>query len=198
MRKETRALAAMLAPMGAEESIPLAPHTSFRIGGPADLLFAPKSREELCFALEQAKALDVPVTLMGNGTNLLVRDGGVEGLVLKLGPWVFHYTSLRGRPHTCLGRRLAQQPGQLCGGPGVDGPGMGGGHPRHRRRGLGHECGGVWRGDQGRIDQHRILGHGDGGDDRSAPGGRGTGIPGERLFLAPADRPKRHGFPGPG
>ena len=86
MRKETQALAAMLAPMGAEERIPLAKHTSFRIGGPADLLFAPQSREELRFALEQAKALGVPVTLMGNGTNLLVRDGGVEGLVLKLGP----------------------------------------------------------------------------------------------------------------
>lgn len=86
MRKETQALAAMLAPMGAEERIPLAKHTSFRIGGPADLLFAPQSREELRFALEQAKALGVPVALMGNGTNLLVRDGGVEGLVLKLGP----------------------------------------------------------------------------------------------------------------
>lgn len=108
MRKETRALAAMLAPMGAEESIPLAPHTSFRIGGPADLLFAPKSREELCFALEQAKALDVPVTLMGNGTNLLVRDGGVEGLVLKLGPGFSTIQALGdGRIHALGGALLS-------------------------------------------------------------------------------------------
>mgnify|MGYP000706601685 CR=1 FL=1 len=60
MRKETRALAAMLAPMGAEESIPLAKHTSFRIGGPADLLFAPKSREELRFAWSRPKPLTSP------------------------------------------------------------------------------------------------------------------------------------------
>ena len=98
----------MLAPMGAEESIPLAKHTSFRIGGPADLLFAPKSREELRFALEQAKALDVPVTLMGNGTNLLVRDGGVEGLVLKLGPGFSTIQALGdGRIHALGGALLS-------------------------------------------------------------------------------------------
>lgn len=86
MQTAIQALAKVLSPLGAEEQIVLAPHTSFRIGGPADLFFVPQSREALRFALEQAKAYGVPVTLMGNGTNLLVRDGGVEGLVLKLGP----------------------------------------------------------------------------------------------------------------
>jgi len=60
-------------------------HTSFRIGGPADFLVQPKSTEELLAVLAKAKELKLPVTVIGNGSNLLVRDKGIRGLVVKLG-----------------------------------------------------------------------------------------------------------------
>ena len=64
---------------------PLRAHTSFRVGGPADLLFFPADREDLRAGLRLAEANGVPVLVMGRGTNLLVRDGGVRGLVVNLG-----------------------------------------------------------------------------------------------------------------
>ena len=62
---------------------PLAPFTWFRVGGPADVLFLPQDVEDLASFL---KALDpaVPVTILGVGSNTLVRDGGVEGVVIRL------------------------------------------------------------------------------------------------------------------
>lgn len=60
-------------------------HTSFRIGGPADLLAMPKDEDELAALLRCASEHAVPVTLIGNGSNLLVRDKGIRGLVIKLG-----------------------------------------------------------------------------------------------------------------
>jgi len=63
---------------------PLAPYTWLRVGGPADLLFLPEDEADLAAFL---KGLDpeVPVTPIGVGSNLLVRDGGVEGVVIRLG-----------------------------------------------------------------------------------------------------------------
>jgi UDP-N-acetylmuramate dehydrogenase len=63
---------------------PLAPFTWLRVGGPADVLFLPADEADLAGFL---KALDpdVPVTLLGVGSNTLVRDGGVEGVVIRLG-----------------------------------------------------------------------------------------------------------------
>lgn len=62
----------------------LAPFTWFRVGGPADLVFLPADEQDLADFL---KALDpaVPVLAIGVGSNLLVRDGGVEGVVIRLG-----------------------------------------------------------------------------------------------------------------
>ena len=62
---------------------PLAPFTWFRVGGPADVLFLPQDVEDLASFL---KALDpaVPVVILGVGSNTLVRDGGVEGVVIRL------------------------------------------------------------------------------------------------------------------
>ncbi len=64
---------------------PMSRHTSFKIGGPADLLATPVNEKELCLLLKRAKENKVAVTLIGNGSNLLVRDGGIRGLVIKLG-----------------------------------------------------------------------------------------------------------------
>ena len=64
---------------------PMSRHTSFKIGGPADLLATPSNEEELCKLLARSKEHNIPVTLVGNGSNLLVRDKGIRGLVIKLG-----------------------------------------------------------------------------------------------------------------
>jgi UDP-N-acetylmuramate dehydrogenase len=65
------------------ENAPLAPYTWFRVGGPADALFLPADEEDLAQFLA---ALDpaIPVTALGVGSNLIVRDGGIEGVVIRL------------------------------------------------------------------------------------------------------------------
>jgi UDP-N-acetylmuramate dehydrogenase len=62
---------------------PLGPYTWFRVGGAADALFIPADAEDLA---EFLKALDpsVPLTVLGVGSNVIVRDGGVEGVVVRL------------------------------------------------------------------------------------------------------------------
>jgi UDP-N-acetylmuramate dehydrogenase len=63
--------------------VPLAPYTTFRVGGPADFLIEPRSSGEIVAALRLARAAGVPVTLLGGGSNVLVSDRGVRGLVLR-------------------------------------------------------------------------------------------------------------------
>jgi UDP-N-acetylmuramate dehydrogenase len=63
---------------------PLAPVTWFRVGGPAEVLFRPADPDDLAEFLA-AKPADVPVTVIGVASNLLVRDGGVPGVVVRLG-----------------------------------------------------------------------------------------------------------------
>jgi len=69
---------------------PLARHTSLRIGGPADLLALPDTPDELGGLLRAAKTHGVRVTLLGGGSNLLVADGGIPGIVVKLGRGFAH------------------------------------------------------------------------------------------------------------
>ena len=64
--------------------LPLAPYTTFRIGGPADLLAEPTTVEELQQILQMQREQDIPCFLIGNGSNLLIRDGGIRGLVIVL------------------------------------------------------------------------------------------------------------------
>lgn len=63
---------------------PLAPFTWLRVGGPADVLFLPADEDDLADFLGRVDA-GVPVTPLGVGSNTLVRDGGVEGVVVRLG-----------------------------------------------------------------------------------------------------------------
>ena len=60
-------------------------HTSFKIGGPADILVQPQDADALAQALAAARDCGVPVTILGNGSNVLVRDKGIRGLVIKIG-----------------------------------------------------------------------------------------------------------------
>lgn len=62
---------------------PMSSHTSFRIGGPADAYIEPENEAGLCRLMAQARKAKVPVFVMG-GTNLLVRDGGIRGIVVRL------------------------------------------------------------------------------------------------------------------
>jgi UDP-N-acetylmuramate dehydrogenase len=63
---------------------PMADLTWFRVGGPAQTLFSPADEEDLAYFLSNL-ADDIPVTVVGLGSNLLVRDGGVPGVVIRLG-----------------------------------------------------------------------------------------------------------------
>lgn len=62
---------------------PLKELTSFRIGGPADVLVVPRDVDDLCRLLRQARAAKTPLFVVG-GTNVLVRDGGIRGIVVSL------------------------------------------------------------------------------------------------------------------
>jgi UDP-N-acetylmuramate dehydrogenase len=79
--------AELLAALGPEKlrlAEPLARHTSFKIGGPAEAMAFAHSDAELQACLAFAKAHGLPVTLLAGGTNVLVRDGGIRGLVVTL------------------------------------------------------------------------------------------------------------------
>ena len=63
--------------------VPLAPYTTFRIGGPADLLYDATSAEELANAVVLARTVGVPYFLLGTGANILVGDRGFRGVVIR-------------------------------------------------------------------------------------------------------------------
>jgi UDP-N-acetylmuramate dehydrogenase len=113
------------------ELAPLDRITWFRVGGPAEVMFRPADRRDLLSFLA-AKPIDVPVTVIGVGSNILVRDGGVPGVVLRLGR-DFAAVSVEGREVVCgaaaldvnvaTAARLASLGGLefLCGVPGTIG-----------------------------------------------------------------------------
>ncbi|HPD01711.1 MAG TPA: UDP-N-acetylmuramate dehydrogenase [Acetivibrio sp.] len=63
---------------------PMKMHTSFRVGGPADILVTPVSVSQLSEILKLCKRENVPILVMGNGTNLIVSDNGIRGVVIKI------------------------------------------------------------------------------------------------------------------
>ena len=75
---------ANFAPERIAPQAPMAQYTTLRIGGPAEVMVNIHSADEIAVALRAAKQADAPVTIIGNGSNLLVRDGGIRGLVLRI------------------------------------------------------------------------------------------------------------------
>jgi UDP-N-acetylmuramate dehydrogenase len=65
--------------------VPLAPYSWLRVGGPADVFFIPKDEADLALFLSSIDP-SIPVTVLGVASNTLVRDGGIEGIVIRLGP----------------------------------------------------------------------------------------------------------------
>jgi len=64
---------------------PLAPHSSWKIGGPADIFIEPYNIEQISNVLQYAKFENIPLVVIGNATNLLFCDEGVRGIVMRLG-----------------------------------------------------------------------------------------------------------------
>lgn len=69
---------------------PLRSHTTWRIGGPAEVLVEPACREDLVTIITYARGEGLPLAVIGNGSNLLVSDKGVKGVVVKLGDALGH------------------------------------------------------------------------------------------------------------
>ncbi len=63
---------------------PMSKHTYFRIGGPADAFISPQSRKDLFEVIDWSRQRELPYMVIGNGTNLLVKDKGIRGLVIVL------------------------------------------------------------------------------------------------------------------
>jgi UDP-N-acetylmuramate dehydrogenase len=77
----------------------MADYTSLRIGGPADLLLVPTDLEELRAIVLWASARGVPLTWLGNGSNLIVRPRGIRGIVVSLRKALNHIALLEPQPH---------------------------------------------------------------------------------------------------
>ena len=66
------------------EDEPMKKHTTFRIGGPADYFVTPESKEEIQAIVELCKKEEIPYSVIGNGSNLLVGDKGYRGVILQI------------------------------------------------------------------------------------------------------------------
>ena len=77
------ALSSRLDPARLRGSEPIAPYTTFRIGGPADVMFDAHSADELAGAVLAARELDIPHFVLGLGANILVGDKGFRGLIIR-------------------------------------------------------------------------------------------------------------------
>ena len=74
----------LLAAEDVQVAAPMSAHTTFKIGGPAQVLVTPRTVEQIQGVFAVAKAANVPVRVMGLGSNILVSDAGLEGIVVKL------------------------------------------------------------------------------------------------------------------
>ena len=86
---------------------PMSGHTTLRLGGPADYMVFPGNAEEIAALFAEAAAHDLPVTVIGHGSNLLVLDGGIRGLVICIGKNM--------REITLEGNRITAQAGAMLG-----------------------------------------------------------------------------------
>ena len=85
----------------------LSTHNRFRVGGPAEVLFQPKDLSDLVKILK-LKPKEMPITVLGMGSNVLIRDGGIAGLVIKLGKGFTQFSIDRSTLQVEVGAGLAQ------------------------------------------------------------------------------------------
>lgn len=96
IQQAIRELTARLGPDRLIEHAPMDYYTSFQAGGAADLLVTPASEGELAAALAILEERGIPTLIMGNGSNLLVRDGGYRGAILRIGPALGALSTIEG------------------------------------------------------------------------------------------------------
>ena len=130
------------------ENVDLARITWFRVGGPAEIMFRPADADDLSNFLK-ARPKDIPVTVIGVGSNLLVRDGGVPGVVIRLGR-EFANISAHGTDVTAGAGAIDSHVAKAAAGAGIAGleflagiPGTIGGALRMNGGAYGHEMKGV-------------------------------------------------------
>lgn len=83
MTENLQQLIAKLNPAYTKLDEPLSKHTTLKIGGPADIFYQPRTTDELIEAVKAARELEVPITMLGWGANVLVGDKGIRGLVIR-------------------------------------------------------------------------------------------------------------------
>ena len=91
---------------------PMKKYTTWKIGGPADCLLLPKDAADIAEALRFAKEEGIPCRVIGNGSNLLVIDGGIEGMVIRIGENMSSYTidgTLLTAQSGCILARMARE-----------------------------------------------------------------------------------------
>jgi UDP-N-acetylmuramate dehydrogenase len=96
----------------------LAPLTTFGIGGPADVLVVPDCEDDVRLTIRVCTEMHVPLYVMGAGSNVLVPDDGMRGVVLRLSPWPSACADVEGRKARGL-TRLAALDGTFVAGAGV-------------------------------------------------------------------------------
>lgn len=94
---------------------PMHHHTSLGVGGPADIFATPATRGDLRRMLQWAQVNALPVLVAGGGTNLLVKDGGIRGLVISLKKCLFRIRRCRGGGGgVCVSAEAGTALGRLC------------------------------------------------------------------------------------
>ena len=89
------------------ENEPMSRHTTFRIGGPADLYVIPDSEEHLLEVIRTCRAMKVPFYVTGNGSNLLVADSGYRGVIIQIGRNLSEVTVIGTQIHAQAGALLS-------------------------------------------------------------------------------------------
>lgn len=84
MKEIVEQLERILGKDGVLQQEPMSEHTTFKTGGPADLFLMPRTKEELKETIAYLRQVDMPYMVLGNGSNLLVGDGGIRGAVIQL------------------------------------------------------------------------------------------------------------------
>ena len=125
---------------------PMKKHTTFRVGGPADLYVCPK-KQELPVILGLAKKKGLAVTVIGNGSNLLVGDKGIRGLVIEVGAQM-NAVEVQGNILRAQAGALLSQVAAKAAAAGIEWSGRHGiccrNSGKHGRC-SDHECGCLWR-----------------------------------------------------
>lgn len=83
------------------EMEPMARHTTLKMGGPADMMVFPSNEKDIELVLKETKRASIPVQIIGKGSNLVVREGGIRGLVVKIDK-EFSGIEIDGTRVTCL------------------------------------------------------------------------------------------------